>query len=73
MNESNFQIFQKFSWVRPSSKFSIGKTMKPTGDNKKIQQGELTNILRWLKNKYIGCETRLRNSRIANRFWKTAN
>ena len=47
------QIFKKCSRVRPKSKFSTGEirkstseTMKPTGDDMKIQRGELTNILR---------------------------
>ena len=44
--------FQNFSEVRPRSKFSTGDTTKPTGDDMKIQRGELVNILLWLKNIY---------------------
>ena len=44
--------FQNFSGVRPSSKFSNGDITKPTGDDMKIQRGELINILIWLKNRY---------------------
>ena len=53
------QIFKKCSRVRPKRKFSTGEIRKstseitkPTGDDVKIQRGELTNILRWLKNIY---------------------
>ena len=53
------QIFKKCSRVRPKRKFSTGEIRKstseitkPTGDDMKIQRGELTNILRWLKNIY---------------------
>ena len=39
------QTFRKiFSRVRPRSNICTGETRKPTGDNKKIQRGELTNI-----------------------------
>ena len=38
--------FQKFSVVRPRSKFSTGEIKKPTGDDMKIQRGELKNTLR---------------------------
>ena len=41
--------FQKSSGIRPKSKFSSGETMKISWDDMKIQRGELTNILRWLK------------------------
>ena len=51
--------FQNFSGVRPSSKLSTeeirkptGDTTKPTGEDKKIQRGELMNILHWLDNTY---------------------
>ena len=51
--------FQNFSGVRPSSKFSTGEIREPTGettkpieDDMKIQRGDLTNILLWLKNIY---------------------
>ena len=36
---------QNFSGLRPSTKFSTGETTKPTGDDMKIQRGELINIL----------------------------
>ena len=45
--------------MRPSSKFSTGEKRnptgektKPTGKDMKIQQGELMNMLLWLKNIY---------------------
>ena len=51
--------FQKFYGVRPSSTFCtgeirkpIGETTKSTGDDIKIQRGELTKIWHWLKNIY---------------------
>ena len=47
---------QNFSGVRPSSKFSpreirkpTGDTTKPTGEDMKIQRGELMKILLWVK------------------------
>ena len=45
--------FQETSGVRPWSMISIGEEKKPKGDDTKIQQGELKNKLRWLKNIYI--------------------
>ena len=36
---------QNFFGVRPSNKFSTGETKKPTGDDMKIQQVEMTNLL----------------------------
>ena len=36
---------QNFFGVRPSIKFSTGETKKPTGDDMKIQQVEMTNLL----------------------------
>ena len=42
--------FSRISRLRPSSKFSIGETTKPTEDDTKIQQGELKNIMRQHKN-----------------------
>ena len=44
--------FQKFSGMKPWSKFSTGETTKPNQDDMKIQQDEPTNILRCLKNIY---------------------
>ena len=41
--------FQTFFGVRPMRKFSTRETTKPTRDETKIQRGELTNILHWLK------------------------
>ena len=41
--------FEKFSWVRTRKNFSTGEIRKPTGDDIKIQRGELKNILQWLK------------------------
>ena len=51
--------FPNFSGVRPSSKFCTeeirkptGETTKRTGDDMKVQRGELINMLIWLKNIY---------------------
>ena len=51
--------FQNFSGVRPKSKYSTGeirkhteKTTKTTREDMNIQQGELMNILLWLKHAY---------------------
>ena len=52
--------FQKFS-VLWTSRFSTGKTSKPTEDDMKIQRGELTNILRWSKNLYPWLTQKYRN------------
>ena len=41
----------KMFGVRPRNKFFTGETMKPSGGDTKIQRGELTSILRRLKNK----------------------
>ena len=53
----NAKCLKLFSGVRPSSKFSpreirkpAGDTTKPTGEDMKIQWGELMKILLWVKN-----------------------
>ena len=52
-SQGKMSNFQKFSGLRPRGKFSTekvrkptGETTEPTGDDMKIQQGELRNILR---------------------------
>ena len=51
--------FQKFYGVRPRGKVSTGEIRKPiwettksTGDDIKIQRGELTKIVHWVKDIY---------------------
>ena len=63
--------FQKFSRLRPKSKFYTRETRKPTGDDIKNQRVELTNILHWRKNTYAWLTQNKRNGWVTFQCKKT--